>query len=295
MPSSSRAVRLLAGLFIVLLAIPVALSTPWVKAWLFERATSWARGRYGVEIRAARFDYRLASLALRVDDLTVAHPETPDRPFIRIAQLDVDLAASALRGRLDFDAIRVQNPSLTFDSTTRSVPSAAAPAPPGAGGTTLPSFSVGALDVQDLDLIYGDVGSTRVVVRRLSTSFRGRGPSGLEGELAVAGGVAVSFGTEAMQTAFDRVDGRIVLDEGALTVGSMTASSPFGQVRAEGTVPLDGLGSLDLRYDAIADLERFGEMWRDLPAWTGRASARGAVRGTLQYPDASFEVVSTDL
>ena len=42
----------------------------------------------------------------------------PDRPIAKAARLDIDLAASALRGRLDFDGIRRLDAQLDLDSTS---------------------------------------------------------------------------------------------------------------------------------------------------------------------------------
>ncbi len=145
-----RAPRFLAGLLIALLTIPLALSSPWAEALVFERATAWARGRYGIEIRAAAFDYRLTSLGARLSEVTVAARATPDRPFLRIAELDLDLAASALRGRLNFDGIRARHATIVLDPTTRPTGTVPAPTQPGTGAT-LPPFEVGVLQVEDLD------------------------------------------------------------------------------------------------------------------------------------------------
>ena len=260
---------------------------------MFERATAWARGRYGIEIRAAAFDYRLTSLGARLSDVTVAARETPARPFLRIAELDLNLAASALRGRLNFDGIRVRHATIVLDQTTRPTGTVPAPTQPGTA-TTLPPFEVGVLQVEDLDLTLGGDDGTRLVVRQLSTLLSGREPGRLEGDIDVAGGIDVSFGTEAVRVAFDRAEARIVVHEGARAVGALTAFSPVGQLRIEGTAPLDAGGSFDLRYDATAQLEQSRRWWRDAPDWTGRAAVRGEVHGPRQFPEASFAVRSTD-
>ncbi len=150
------------------------------------------------------------------------------------------------------------------------------------------------LQVEDLDLTLGGDDGTRVVVRQLSTLLSGREPGRLEGDIDVAGGIDVSFGTEAVRVAFDRAEARIVVHEGARAVGTLTAFSPVGQLRIEGTAPLDARGSFDLRYDATAQLEQSRRWWRDAPDWTGRAAVRGEVHGPRQFPEASFAVTSTD-
>jgi outer membrane protein assembly factor BamA/autotransporter translocation and assembly factor TamB len=294
----SRTARLLAGLFIVLLvAIPLALSTPWAQALVFERATAWARGRFGIDIRAAAFGYRLTSLSVRLGDVTVADLATPDRPFLRIGELDLDLAASALGGRLDFDAIRVRQATLTLDRTTRAARGAGASAAPAATRAAPLPFEIGVLQIEALDLALalGDEDKTRVAVRQISSSLRGSGPGRLEGELRVTGGIDVSFATDAVRVAFDRAEGHIVVEEGSRAVGSVTAFSPVGNVRAEGTVPLNASDSLDLRYEGTADLEQSRRWWSGAPDWTGGAAVRGEVRGPLRSPEASFAVRSADL
>jgi hypothetical protein len=53
--------RLLAGVSIVVLAVPIVLSSPWMKGFVFARAAAWLQTRYGLELRAAGFDYRLTA------------------------------------------------------------------------------------------------------------------------------------------------------------------------------------------------------------------------------------------
>ena len=279
----------------MLLAIPLALSTPWAKSAVLGAATAWARSRFGVEIRAARLDYRLTSLAVRLDEVAVADPATTDRPFLTIAQLDLDLAASALRGRLDFERIRVQRPRVVLDSTTLPSPRATGRGTPDSTPSAIPAFEIGAFEIQDLDLAAGDNSATRVVVRQLTTTLYGRGSQRLDGDVVAVGGVGLSFGTAAIQLAFDRVEARVVVDGGRRTIGgALSAHSPVAEVRVEGDIPLDGSPGLDLRYELEGQVAQLGRWWPDTPDLRGRATARGQIRGALQSPEASFEAGSPD-
>ncbi len=288
----TRAIRFIAGLLLGILVIALGLSTPWAKAVIFERATAWARSRHGLDIRAARFDYRLRSLSVTAEGLTVAELSTPRRPIVRAAHVGLDFAASALRGRLDLDSVRLQDVQIVVDSTTIR-PRATARA----AGSPLPPFSIGAAHVDDLDLdvAMGDQDEVRLVVRGISSTLQGRGPSTLHGEITAIGGVVVSPGSDAIRVVFDRAGARVALDHHGRVTGSLTASSSVGELRAEGSVPLALDEALDLRYEGDADLEQFHRWWRDAPDWTGRAHLRGDVRGPMRSPDVFYTVSSTDL
>ena len=298
MLAHSRAKRLIAGFGIVLLAIPLVLSTPWVKSIVLEQASTWAGGRFGVDVRAARLDYRLTSLTFVLDDVAVAGPATPDRPFIRIAHAEIDLAASALRGRLDFDRIRLLQPSVVLDATTRPGRPAAAREPsPGATPTPFPLFEVGSLEIEGLDVVVSDEDDLRVAVHQITSTLHGRGPQRLEGEITAAGGVDVTFGTDVVHVAFDRAKARIVVDGSRrIVTGALTAFSQVSELRAEGDVPLDRVGNLNLRYDATGQLGELRTLVANAPEdWTGRATLQGQVRGVLARPEATFAVKSADL
>jgi len=293
--AQSRAVRLLAGVLVVVLAVPLVLSTPSAKAWVFERVVSWARGQ-GLDVRAARFDYRLRSLRVTVEGLTVSELATPDRPFARVARLDIDLAASALRGRADLDSIHLQDARIVLDTTTRRPQIPGAPAAR-AAGIALPPFSIDTVQIDrlNLEIALGDEDEVRVAVAQVSAALQGRGPGTLEGDLTAPGGVEVSFGDGDVRVAFDRADARVALDPRSRVTGSLTASSPVGPLRAEGSVPLVLDEPIDLRYEGVAALEELHRWWGGAPDWTGRVNLKGEVRGPLRSPDASYTANSTDL
>ena len=114
--------RLLAGVTVVLLATLLALTTPWARSVLLDQASAWASSRFSVDIRAARLDYRLASLAFTLEDVVVTDRAAAGQPFFRAERVEIDLAASALRGRLDVDRIHLLRPTIVLDSTTRPGP-----------------------------------------------------------------------------------------------------------------------------------------------------------------------------
>ncbi len=119
MRAPSRAVRLLAGVTVVLLATLLALTTPWARSMLLDQASAWASSRFGVNIRAARLDYRLTSLSLTLEDVAIADRAAAGQPFFRAERVEIDLAASALRGRLNVDRIHLLRPIVVLDATTR--------------------------------------------------------------------------------------------------------------------------------------------------------------------------------
>jgi outer membrane protein insertion porin family len=293
--AQSRAARLLAGVLVVVLAVPLVLSTPWAKTWVFWRVVAWAHG-HGLDIRASKFDYHLRSLRVSVEGLTVAELPTPGQPFARAARLEIDLAASALRGRPNVDSIRLQDARLVLDKTTRR------PRSPGAqsaraAGTTLPSLTIDTVQIDrlHLDIGLGDEDEVRVAVDQVSATLQGRGPGTLEGAITAAGGVAVSFGDGDVRIAFDRADAQVALDPRSRVTGSLTASSPVGDLRAEGSVPLALDDPLDLRYEGVAALEEIHHWWSGAPAWTGRVNVKGEVHGPLRAPAAAYTASSTDL
>jgi outer membrane protein insertion porin family len=290
----TRAIRLIAWCGIVLLAVPLVLSTTWAKSFVLERASAWAGSRFGVDVRATRLDYSLTALSFRLEEVSIADRTAAGQPFFRAAQVEIDLAASALGGRLDVDRIHLRRPSIVLDSTTRPRRPAGTPdSPPRPRPAPFPLFEIGTLEIEGLDLVAGDENGTRVAVRQMTSTLRGSGPQRLEGELAAHAGVDVTFGTDVIRVAFDRADARVVLDGGKrLLTGSLTASSPVSELRAEGDVPLDAVGILDLRYDATGHLEEIGRWWRDAPQWNGPATLKGRVRGPLRTPEATFEATS---
>ena len=68
---------------------------------------------------SSRLDYRLFSLSVSAEDLTIADAATPQQPVLHAARLDVDLAGSALGGRLAFDGIAARDVRLAIDTTAR--------------------------------------------------------------------------------------------------------------------------------------------------------------------------------
>ena len=286
------AVRRLLGLLIVLSAIPLALSTPWAKSLVFERAIAWARGRFGVDIRASRFDYRLFSLSVSAEDLTIADAATPQQPVLHAARLDVDLAGSALGGRLAFDGIAARDVRLAIDTTARQ------PRQEGtaqAGPVTLPPFSIDRLDLEHVDFQLTD-DDFRVNARDITASLAGfRRADELSGTLTAAGGVEVSFDTDAIRVTFDRAEARVALENRSSVRTSLTASSAVGNVTATGRVPFSLDAPLDLDYEGGVVLERLRDWWTDAPEWNGRPRVTGRVTGALRSPSAAFHVEGRDL
>ncbi len=286
------AVRRLLGLLIVLSAIPLALSTPWAKSLVFERAIAWARGRFGVDIRASRFDYRLFSLSVSAEDLTIADAATPQQPVLHAARLDVDLAGSALGGRLAFDGIAARDVRLAIDTTARQ------PRQEGtaqAGPVTLPPFSIDRLDLEHVDFQLTD-DDFRVNARDITASLAGfRRADELSGTLTAAGGVEVSFDTDAIRVTFDRAEARVALENRSSVRTSLTASSAVGKVTATGRVPFSLDAPLDLDYEGGVVLERLRDWWTDAPEWNGRPRVTGRVTGALRSPSAAFHVEGRDL
>ena len=292
MSSRSRTARLLAGLLLVVLLTPLVLSTPWVKAWVFTHAATSLRSRYGLDVRATTFDYSLASLRLSADGVTLALATAPDRPIASIPRLEIDFAASALGGRLTFDRIRAQGARIAIDSTTwRPTPAAEAPAQ----RTALPTLQVGIVELDDLDLALGDADGTQLLASGLTARFDGhQGPNALAGTLAATGGIALSFGSEAVSLAFDRADARVALGATGVSA-SLTASSPVASIRAEGSLPLALGEPLHVTFEGDAVLEQLHRWWPDAPAWNGRAHVAGRVSGDWQSPEAFFHVAGRDL
>ena len=289
--------RLLAGVTVVLLATLLALTTPWARSMLLDQASAWASSRFGVDIRAARLDYRLTSLSVTLEDVVIADRAAAGQPFFRAERVEIDLAASALRGRLDVDRIHLLRPIVVLDSTTRPGQRDEADAANAAEGPTdFPAFEVGTLEVEGLDFTAGDVQDTRVVVRQVTSTLHGRGSRQLEGDLAALGGVDLSFETDDVRLVFDRAQARIVLDAGQrLITGALTASSPVVNLRAEGNLGLGRGAEYDLRYDAEGRLEQLGRWWRESPGWQGPVTLQGQLRGPLKRPEATIAAKGTDL
>ena len=72
--------RLLAGATVVLLATLLALTTPWARSVVLDQASAWVSGRFNIDIRAARLDYRLASLAFTLEDVVVTDRAATGQP-----------------------------------------------------------------------------------------------------------------------------------------------------------------------------------------------------------------------
>ncbi len=193
------------GATVVLLAIPLALTTPWARSVLLDQASAWASGRFGVHLRAARLDYRLTSLSFTLEEVTVADPAAAGQPFFRAARVEIDLAASALRGRLDVDRIHLLQPSVVIDSTTRAATARRARhrQQRSRGDGFSRRSTVGSLEIEGLDFTAGDAGDTRIVARQITSTLHGRGSQQLEGDLTALGGVEISFETDDVRVAFD--------------------------------------------------------------------------------------------
>ena len=290
----SRAARLLAGVVVVLIVLLLALSTPWAKAVVFDRATAWARSQFGVHIRAATFDYSILPLHVFAEGLSVAGAASPDQPMARVGRLDVDLAASALRGRLDFDSIRLRDARFVFDATTRRSGPASRPAA-GRPEMQLPPFSIDRLQVENLDLSVGDE-DVRLDVRRLAADLRGfRRMGELGGTISAKGGIEVSFETDAIRIVLNSAEARVELEDRSRVRSWLSGTSPVAEVRATGSVPLSLDGLLDAQYDGNLRLEEFSRWWSASPKWTGTAAIAGRVSGPLRSPVASFRVNGRDL
>ena len=288
--------RLLLGATAVLLAIALALTTPWARSVVLDQASAWASNRFGVEIRAARLDYRLTSLSFTLQEVAVADRAAGGQPFFRADRVEIDLAGSALRGRLDVDRIHLLRPRVVIDSTTRPGPRTGADAGDLAGTAASPLFEIGLLEVEGLDVTTGDTDDTRIEVRQVSGTLRGRGSQQLEGDLAALGGVGLSFETDDVRLAFDRAQARIVLDASRrLVTGALTASSPVANLRAEGNLGLGRGAEFDLRYHAEGRLEQLGRWWPASPGWQGPVTLQGQVRGPLTRPEATVAAKVTDL
>ena len=286
--------RLLAGAAAVFLATLLALTTPWARSVLLDQASAGASGRFGVDIRAARLDYRLASLAVTLEDVAITD-RAAGQPFFRAERVEIDLAASALRGRLDLDRIYLLRPTIVLDSTTRPPPRAERDSAQ-SGATDVPPFDIGLLEVEGLDFTAGDTQDTRVVVRQVTSTLHGRGSRQLEGDLAALGGVDLTFETDDVRVGFERAQARIVLDGSRrLITGVLTASSPVADLRAEGNLRVGRDGEYDLRYDAQGRLDQLGRWWQAAPDWQGPITLQGQVRGPLKRPDATIAAKATDL
>ena len=242
MLASSRTVRLLAGLSIVAVAIPAGLSTPWVKGIVFERIAAAVRARYGLELRAERFDYRMMTLTASAAGASVLDPRAPDRPVIEADSVTVDLGRAILRGRLDVDSLRIGHLRVGLGARTL----AALRDRPVAGNGDPPS--IGRLEIDRLDLLIERDDGTRVSAESATVTLARREDGTLAGRIAVG---AIAFGNDRAQVKFERAEAHVAVEDAARVVGAAEAVSEVGTVRIDGTIPFDRDGSAPVPAGAL--------------------------------------------
>ena len=91
------------------------------------------------------------------------------------------------------------------------------------------------------------------------------------------------------------VSAELAIDGAAVSIGSLVARSPAGDVRLNGRVGFADAGSYGLEYDVRFDIGALQAWWPNGPSARGRIAAHGAITGALASPLASFDLTADDL
>jgi hypothetical protein len=81
------------------------------------RVLAWALGAleaYGIQGRAARLDYNLLTLDVRIHDLALAAPGRLSEPFFVADYIEADLGWPTIWGRWSAQAIEIRHPRIVY-------------------------------------------------------------------------------------------------------------------------------------------------------------------------------------
>ena len=150
----TRAARA-AGVATVGLGLLLALAhAPPVRARVLTRVLG-ALGTYGIQGRAARLDYNLLTLDVRVYDVALATTDRLNEPFFTADEIEADLGWPILWGYWSVQAIEIQHPRIVYTRSTTGASSW-----PTFGGTAAQVSSahraIGRFVLRDLELAWRD-------------------------------------------------------------------------------------------------------------------------------------------
>ena len=221
-----------------LLLLAVLWARLFVAGYAFERAAAMLRDRCDCELTAGRVELALTSLTFTLHDVRcpVQRP-LPPLAVAERASVDTRLAATSV-GEPAFDWIELINPKLSWTPASGlALRGRSQPGP-------LPVVTIGRLDIGGLDADIAASRSARLTVHGLSTSLAGGGPGRLSGPVRVGHGVRLEAGDVAGE--LDQVSAELAIDGAAVSIGSLVARSPAGDVRLNGRVGFADAGSYGL-------------------------------------------------
>lgn len=282
-----------AGVTIVGFGLLLALAhTPPLRA----RVLAWTLGAletYGIQGRAARLDYNLLTLDVRIYDVALAVPDRLDEPFFMADEIEANLGWPTLWGRWSVQAIEIRHPRIVY---TRSATGAARWPTLGRTSTRVVSSAhkaIGRFVLRDLEIAWRDD------VTDIAFDLRGVSIDLAPFHETIAG--PMTLGSARLRwrtrtTIVERFSGSLVYDGLALEIPEFHVELPEGSVRLSGRI--DELWSAPrVAFDVrgTSELQTLASWGTVQPAPVGRLAFSGAVTGAALGPAAALTLTSEDV
>ena len=262
-------------------------------------ARSVARARFiaalqssGIRATISDLDYNLFTLTFRARNVSLT-AEGSDIPFLSADEARVTVPWAIVRGPIAFEAVEIDNPSLTIvrhADGTLNLPRSDEPASQPFSGP----LDIGRIVVQGLRVNYQDqVAGVVVDVRDARLELERLLQRPLSGQLSAPD---VSIRTARNQTRFSKLEGKLAFDGTVLSIEDLALRAPEGSMQVDGTLPL--LPAFDLtglQYRGQLDLSRVAPWIGADPAPGGVVSFSGTATGPIERVTATIDLAGGDL
>jgi outer membrane protein assembly factor BamA/autotransporter translocation and assembly factor TamB len=227
-------------------------------------------------------DYNLATLTVRLSDVTLATSRTPSKPFFAAKQIDASFPWGVLFGRVDVTRLEVLAPRITLlrdadgsdnwtTETTR--PSSAAPS----------SVRIGYARVSHLVFIWTDEQTSSHVEAGLSLELTPDGHA-VSGPITMSGPTFVRW--RDGETHVDAVGGRLSWNERDLSLHAFSLRGREGTFLADGRIAsLLGEPRIDVQLTGDVDVAQISRWVVSDRQIAGTAHADARLVGPIASPD----------
>ncbi len=275
---------LAAGVAVVLLAGAAHLAP--VRARVLAAALGWVNGRLGLDARATRLDYNLASLRFTLYGVSIAARHAIDHPFFKADRVEVVLPWSWIAGRPGLEALRIDRPRFAIATDVRdrfNLPTIRSGAKSGA------TFTIRELALRDMTVSLDDaVRHVTLEVQQASLRLASDGRESIAGRLRM--GAPGAFGIDGWHTTLTRLDARLGVRGGVLRLDPVTLGTSDGEISIQGTSGLSADAPLDLTVGAQLHLARIVKAFVPGLPVSGSVQVSGHVSGTVAEPHGSLGV-----
>ena len=250
------------------------------------RVLSWLTGRllddYGIDARAERLDYNLATLSVRLENVSLAARGQADFPFFEARAIRASLPWSVLGGTLAIDSLELVEPRLLVLSGPDGLSNLPGlPQSQGAAASPPAPFKVGRLSVRDLDATFTDEQRhLSVEIRNLSFDLQPEDAGRIAGRAVAAGGGHLRIG--GRETATTRLGGNLAYDGSTLFLSQFVVATPEGRVEMAGQFDLlKAAPGLDVNFQGSVDLKQLAPWLQISPVPEGTVNFSADVTGPL--------------